>query len=132
MIKSDPIQEGDFAIVIKGDYKGQAVIVNDVIKLMAHVYFPMIDTHKTLRLTSLHNRHPLIATHSAFKDRERRTPSKASASTDSLTPLIQILPPSVDAAIVALCAALDAAHMEADDSFVAHVDSRLRSSRRNS
>jgi hypothetical protein len=132
MIKSDPIQEGDFAIVVKGDYKGQAVIVNDVVKLMAHVYFPMLDIQKTLRLTSLHNRHPLIATHSAFTDRERRTPSKASTSTDASTPLIQILPPSVDAAIVALCAALDAAHMEADDSFVAHVDSRLRSSRRNS
>ena len=57
---------------------------------------------------------------------------KASTSTDLSTPLIQILPPSVDAAIVALCAALDAAHMEADDSFVAHVDSQLRSSRRSS
>jgi len=30
MLKSDPIQEGDFAIVVKGDYKGQAVIVNDM------------------------------------------------------------------------------------------------------
>jgi hypothetical protein len=37
MLKSDPIQGGDFAIVVKSDYKGQAVIVNDVVKLMAHV-----------------------------------------------------------------------------------------------
>jgi hypothetical protein len=93
----------------------------------------MLDIQKTLRLTSLHNRHPLIAKHSVFTGRERRTPSKASTSTgSSSSPLIQILPPSVDAAIVALCAALDPAHMEADDSFVAHVDSRLRSSRRSS
>jgi hypothetical protein len=133
MLKSDPIQEGDFAIVVKGDYKGQAVIINDVVKfLMAHVYFPMLDIQKTLRLTSLHNRHPLIAKHSAFAGCERGTPSKASTSTGSSSPSIQILPPSVDAAIVALCAALDAAHMEAGDSFVAHVDSRLRSSRRSS
>jgi hypothetical protein len=129
MLKSDPSQEGDFAIVVKGDYKGQAGIVNDVVKLMAHVYFPMLDIQKTLCLMSLHNRHPLIAKHSAFAGHERRTPSKTSTSKGSSSPSIQILPPSVDAAIVALCAALDAAHMEADDSFAAHVDSRLRSSR---
>ena len=109
-----------------------AVVVNDVVKSMAHEYFPMRDIQKTLRLTSLHNRHPLIAKHSAFAGHERRTPSKASTSTDLSSPSIQILPPSVDAAIVALCAALDAAHMEPDDSFVAHVDSQLRSSRRSS
>jgi hypothetical protein len=81
MLKSDPIQEGDVAIVFKGDYKDQAVIVNDVVKLMAHVYFPMLYIQKTLRLTSLHNRHPLIAKHSAFTGRERCTASKASTST---------------------------------------------------
>jgi hypothetical protein len=118
--------------VVKGDHKGQAVVVNDVVKLMAHVYFPMLDIQKTLPLTSLHNRHPLTTNHSAFAGHERRTPSKVPTSTDSSSPSIQILPPSVDEAIVALCASLDVAHMEADDSFVAHVDCRLRSSRRSS
>jgi hypothetical protein len=132
MLKSDPIQDGDFAIVVKGENKGQAVVVNDVVNSMAHVYFPMLDIQKTLRLTSLHNRHPSIEKHSAFAGRVRRSATVDSSSADSSPPSIKILPPSVDAAIVALCAALDATHMDTDDSFVAHVDSRLRSSRRNS
>jgi hypothetical protein len=92
----------------------------------------MLDIQKTLRLTSLHNRHPLIEKHPAFAGRVRRSATVDSSGADFSPPLIQILPPSVDAAIVALCAALDATHMDADDSFVAHVDSRLRSSRHNS
>jgi hypothetical protein len=40
------------------------------------------------------------------------------------------LPPSVDAAIVALCDALDATHMDANSTFLRHVDARLRSSLR--
>jgi hypothetical protein len=85
-------------------------------------------------LTSLHNRHSAFEGHQAFErfkeveqhnssteQPSRRTPSSSS---------VQVLPPSVDAAIIALCEALDATYMEADDVFVAHVDSRLRSSRR--
>jgi hypothetical protein len=131
-IKSDPIQDGDFVIITRGDNKGQAAIVTNVIKSMADVYFPLRDVQKTLRLTSLHNRHPSIEGHQAFeayKDQTRpKTPRRP--STPPPVPTIKILPPSVDAAIIALCEALDASHMEADDTFVAHVDSRLRSTRR--
>jgi ribosomal protein L24 len=67
MLKSAPIQDGDFVIVILcGDNKGQAAVVTNVIKTMADVYFPLRDVQKTLRLTSLHNRHPSIEGHRAF------------------------------------------------------------------
>jgi hypothetical protein len=143
MPKSGPIKNGDFVIVVRGENKGQAAIVTHVIKAMADVIFPLRDVQKTLRLTSLHNRHPLIENHIAFEGRTRQysstepgfprsaptTPGPSQAA-PTAAPTVCVLPPSVDAAIVALCEALDAAHMDADETFVAHVDARLRSSRR--
>jgi hypothetical protein len=134
MTKSDPIRDGDFAIVINGRNKGQAVIVQEVLNSMAHVYFPLRDTQKTLRLTSLHNRHHTIEGHPAFKD---RTKPLVNVSVDNDTtvppsPPVSILPPSVDAAIVALCEALDSTHMDPDQLFLQHVEARLQSTRRRS
>jgi hypothetical protein len=41
MPKSAPIKDDDFAIVLCGRSKGQAVIVQEVITSMAHIYFPL-------------------------------------------------------------------------------------------
>jgi hypothetical protein len=127
MAKSTPIQDGNFMIVIHGYNKGQADIVTNVIKSMADVYFaPLLrDSQKTLRLTSLLNHHSSIEGHPAFDAYQMQTcPSSISELSDAPpASAIRILPPTVDAAIVALCEALDAMHMEADDVFMAHVDS---------
>jgi hypothetical protein len=95
---------------------------------MAGIYFPLQNVQKTLCLTSLNSCHPSIEGHQAFKGWERQKYSTDSSSRTASSPLVQILPPTVDAAIIALCEeALDATHM---DAYVAHIDdSRLCSSR---
>jgi hypothetical protein len=51
MLKSGPIKNGNFVIVVCGENKGQAAIVTHMINAMADAIFPLRDVQKTLRLT---------------------------------------------------------------------------------
>jgi hypothetical protein len=131
MVKYDPIKDGDFAIVVNSRSKGQAVIIQEFVNSMVHVYFPFRNIQKTLRLTSLHNRHHAIEGHPAFKDRTKPRVNISDDNDSTVHPSspVSILPPSVDAAIVALCKALDVIHMDPDQLFLQHVKARLRLTR---
>ena len=134
------LPKGTRVFVVKGEYKGQAAVVTEPVDTMAHVYFPLTGKQRTLRLTSLDNSHACLKNHVAFANIEKKKKELSEKSKEVTTPLrrgretiekknsIRYLPEEIDRAIIALCSALETAKIDADETLLCHIDSRLRNS----
>lgn len=127
MATTTPLHDGDRVYVVgRSIYARQAGIVMKVTAAKASVYFPLKQYTKNLNHASLTTDHPLLKNHIAYQALD--SPPPRSTVPDTAI----ILPASVDAAILALCTALDESHLDADPNLLSHIGSRLSSSRRRS
>lgn len=132
-------------MVVKGDYKGQAAIVTEPVGKMAHVYFPMTDKQRTLNIASLQTDHHKLDDHPAFDKRgggllqepgktenskQERTAERTTETMRKEICNIRYLPKEIDEAIVDLCTALRSAKIDPDKELIHHINTRLRSSKR--